>query len=201
MTGQDKDMLRPWQQSAITDRRSVIGALAIVLVAVFYVVGVPFLEENVEVSLETDEAGRFVVDDYTTILLPDGWSVESQNELLTTLTDGTHQFFVIPSNPADEATPAETLQPVYDSYGADPANERTPIETFTTDSGGEAAGYRVVLATDPSGNGSAVFAIIENGRSFQPFFTGPGDLADPFFDEAEAIVRTVEISVDPRGGS
>ena len=89
MTVQDKDTLRPWQQSAITDRRSVIGALAILLVAAFYIVGIPFLEENVAVSLETDESGRFVVDNYTTILLPDGWSVESQNELLTTLTDGT----------------------------------------------------------------------------------------------------------------
>lgn len=192
--------LRPWQRSAIGDRRSVLGAIAIVLVVAVYVVGVPFLEGAVEATLETDEAGRYIVDDYTTVLLPDGWMIESQNDLLTTLTDGTYLFVVIASSPADEMTARDVLQPSYDGYATDPANELTPIETFATDSGADAAGYRSVLAATESADGSAVYAIIENGRSFQPFFTGPSDLADPFYEEAEGIVRTVEIAAEPRDG-
>ena len=201
MTGPATSALRPWQQSAIGDRRSVLGALAIVLIAAFYVVGVPFLEENLDATLETDEAGRYVIDDYATLALPEGWSIENQNELLTTLTDGTYQFIVVPTAPAAVATAAEALQSVYDTYAAEPANVVTPLESFTTDAGADAAGYRALVATDPSGNGLASYAIIQNGRSFQPLFTGPSDLSDPFYDDAQAIVMSVEISAEPRSGS
>lgn len=200
MTGPDTDTLRPWQRSAIGDRRSVFGAIALVLVAALYVVGIPFLEDNVEASLDTDEAGRFVVDDYTTILVPDGWTIDSQNDLLTILTDGTHQLIIIATSPADVATAEEALRPIYDVYSEDPANTLTPLTPFMTDSGGDAAGYRAVLASDPNGDGVAFYAVIENGRSFQPSFTGPPDLADPYYDEADAIVRTVEITAEPRDG-
>jgi hypothetical protein len=201
VTGPDTKTLRPWQQSAIGDRRSVIGAIAIVLIVAFYVVGIPFLESNVEGSLETDEAGRFVVDDYTTILIPDGWSIDTQNDLLTILTDGTNSVVLIASSETTEASAAAILQPTYDGFSADPANELTPIESFPTDAGGVAAGYLARLAADESGDGAGLYAVLQNGRSFQPSFTGPGDLTDPFYDEAEAIVRSVEISAEPRSGS
>jgi hypothetical protein len=201
VTGPDTSTLRPWQQSAIGDRRSVVGAIAIALVVAFYVIGIPFLESNVEGSLETDEAGRFVVDDYTTVLVPDGWSVESQSELFTTLTDGTYSVVLITSSETEETSAQAILQPAYDGFGSDPANELTPIETFTTDVGGDAAGYLAVIALDETGNGAALYAVLQNGRSFQSSFTGPSDLSDPFYDEAEAIVKTVEISAEPRSGS
>lgn len=200
MTEEQVDTLRPWQRSSIGDRRSVLGAIALVLVAALYVVGVPFLDENIEASLETDEAGRFAVDEYTTILLPDGWSVESQSELFTTLTDGTYQLILVVSNPADVATAEEALRAIYDVYGEDPGNELTPLTSFTTDSGGDAAGYRAVLVSDSTGNGAAFYAVIENGRSFQPSFTGPADLADPYYDDVDAIVRSVQITAEPRDG-
>ena len=201
MEGHATDTLRPWQGSAIGDRRSVAGAIAIALVVVLYVAAIPILNDSVEATLETDEAGRYVVDDYTTMLLPDGWTIESQSDFLTTLTDGSYLLVVIVSSPDEVTSAHEALQPAHEGYGADPANEVTPIVTFGTDAGGDAAGYRFFVVADPSGNGAASFAVVQSGRSFKPSFTGPADLTDPFYDEAEAIVRTVEISVEPKGGS
>ncbi len=195
----DMTGLRPWQQSSIGDRRSVLGALALVLITAFFVLGLPWIEENTEASGVFDESGRYIVDDYTTMQLADGWSVESQSELFTTLTDGTYQMIVVLSSPAD-ASPEEILSEIHDAYASDPANTVTPIVTFVTDSGGDGAAYRFVLATDPTGNGSTSYAVVQNGRSFQPLATGPADLDDPYYEEVDTMVRSVEISATPREG-
>ena len=193
------DNLRYWQQSAIGDRRSVVGALALVLAAAFFVVGVPFIEDRVEATGVFDESGRFIVDDYTTMQLADGWSIESQSELFTTLTNGTYQMVVVLTSLA-EGSAEDALREFHDGYSADPANTVTPIVTFATDSGGDGAGYRFVLDSDPTGNGSTSYAVVQNGRKFQPLATGPADLADPYFDEIDTMVRSVEISAEPREG-
>jgi len=190
---------RLWQQSAIGDRRSVVGSIVIILIVALCVLGIPFLADNVEGSLDTDESGRFIVDAYTSLLIPEGWSIQDQNDLLLTLTDGTYQFIIIVSVPTDETDAAGLLQSVYDGYASDSANVLTPIVPFATDAGGAAAGYRAQLVVAP-GQGSANYGVIQNGRAFQPFFIGPSDLSDPFYDEADAIVATVEITAEPREG-
>jgi hypothetical protein len=177
----------------------VIGAGVIAAVVAAFVFLVPFAEDNVEQRGGLDEAGRFIVDDYTAMELADGWSVDSRSELFSIVTDGTYQLILPVSNPAD-ATPEGSLEDIHDTYSADPANVVTPIETFSTDAGGDAAGYRALIASDPSGNGAAFFAVVDNGRSFQPAFTGPADLDDPLYDAAEAMVRTIVISAMPREG-
>ena len=75
------------------------------------------------------------------------------------------------------------------------------METFTTDDGGEAAGYRARIASDTTGNGSAFFAVSDNGRLFSPGVTGPADLDDPFYEEMEAMVRSIVITAEPRSES
>jgi hypothetical protein len=188
-----------WQTSSIGDRRSVFGAVAVAAVVAAFVFLVPFLEENVQQRGAFDDAGRFVVDDYTSIALAEGWQVDSMSEFFTILTDGDHTLVFPISNPAD-GSPEDALNVFYDAHAADPANVVTPIVTFATDAGAPAAGYRAVIASDPSGDGAAFYAVVDNGRSVEPSITGPADLDDPYYEAADAMVRSIVITATPREG-
>jgi len=188
-----------WQRSSIGDRRSVFGAVAIAAVVAAFVFLVPFLEENVQQRGAFDDAGLFVVDDYTSIRLTEGWQVDSKSEFFTILTDGSHTLVLPVSNLAD-GSPEEALNVVYGAHAGDPANVVTPIVTFATDTGAPAAGYRALIASDPTGDGAAFYAVVDNGRSLQPSITGPADLDDPYYDAAEAMVRSIVITATPRDG-
>lgn len=189
-----------WRRSRLAEPRSIIGALGIIAVVALFVLGVPFAEDNVEQRGGLDDAGRFIVDDYTAMTLADGWSVDTQSDLFTTLTDGTYTI-ILPPSVEDPATPEESLSPFRDSYLADPANTVTDIVSFTTDDGAPAAEYRAILASDPTGNGNAFAAVAQNGRTFSPATTGPPDLDDPFYDDFLTMVRSIVITAEPREGS
>lgn len=188
-----------WRRSQLFEPRSIIGALGIVAVVAVFVLGVPFAEQNVEQRGGLDDAGRFIVDDYTTMVLADGWRIDSQSDLFKILTDGTYQLILTPSI-EDPATPEENLAQFHDVYVEDPANEVTDIVSFTTDVGAEAASYRAIIASAPE-TGNSFAAVSQNGRLFSPAITGPTDLDDPYFDEFLAMVRSVEITAEPREGS
>ena len=98
----------------------------------------------------------------------------------------------------ESASPEEILGEFREVYASDPANVVTDIESFATDAGGDAASYRALLSSDPNGDGSGFGAVSQNGRTLQPGATGPADLDDPFYDEFDAIVRSVEITTEPR---
>ena len=186
-----------WRQSRLGDRRSVLGTLAILGVVALLVVGIPFLESNVEQRGGLDAEGRFIIDDHAAIDLADGWQVESQSELFTTLTDGTYQIILIASSPQD-ATPEEALLVAWDGFSADPANTVTPIEDLASSTGAEAATYRALIASDPSGNGAAFYAVADNGRIVQPSAIGPGDLTDTFYDMVDEMMGSIVITAEPR---
>ena len=189
-----------WRRSRLLEPRSIVGAIVLVAVVAALALAIPYLEDNVEQSGVLDEAGRFIVDDYTTMVLPDGWNVDSQSEFFTVVTDGTYQLIVVVSNP-DATAPEDALSTIHDQYSADPANTVTDIETFATDDGGAAAEYRAFIATDPTGNGNAFGAVSQNGRLFQPSMTGPPDLDDPYFEMFTEMLRSVVITAEPREGS
>ena len=187
-----------WRESRLGDRRSVLGTLAILAIFALLVIGVPFLETNVEQRGGLDAEGRFIIDDYAAMELADGWQVESQSELFTTVTDGTYQIILIASSP-QEATPEEALLVTWEAFSADPANTVTPIEDLATSSGVEAATYRALIASDPSGNGAAFYAVADNGRIVQPSAIGPGDLTDSYYDMVDEMIGSMVITAEPRG--
>lgn len=188
------------RRSRLADPRSVIGAIAVVATVAAFVFLIPFVEENTDQSGGLDEAGRFIVDDYTTMVLPDGWRIDNQSEFFKVLTDGTYQM-ILSYSAEDTSTPEESLEPFHSTYAEDPANTVTDISLFATTDGAMAAGYRAVLASDPTGSGSYFAAVSQNGRLFSPAITGPTDLADPFYDEFTEMVRSVIITAEPREGS
>lgn len=189
-----------WKDSELLERRSVIGMFGIAAVIGLFVLVVPWINDKVEQTGGLDSSGRFIIDDYTAIELADGWTIENQSEFLTIVTDGSYSLALVLSAPND-ATPSDALREVYDVYEQDPAIAVTPIETFSTDAGGEAAGYRALLPTDPSGNGLVVFNVSQAGRMFSSTGSGPSDLDDPFYEDLEVMFRSVVITAEPREAS
>jgi hypothetical protein len=186
-----------WRHSSLTEPRSVIGAIAVVAVIVMFTVVIPFVNDNLNYSIGFDDAGRWIVDDYTAIRLADGWRIESTSELFTTVTDGKHLLILVDSR-EDSISAVEELRKVYDSLEQDADFTLTPIKTFTTDTNGDAAGYRSLSATDPSGNGTATYVVSQNNRIFNVSATGPADLDDVVYDQIEVMIQSTVISIDPR---
>ena len=154
-----------------------------------------FIEQNVEYRDLFDDRGRLVLDDYTTMELADGWTVDGKNDLFLTIANG-QSTMILTASIVSEGTAEEALAASRDGYLADPANEVTELVTFATDAGGEGATYRAVLAVTPD-TGSGFWAVTQNGRIMQPVATGPGDLNDPLYAEVDQMVRTIEISAEP----
>lgn len=186
-----------WRRSRLGDRRSVLGALAVGGVFALFVLVIPYLEANVEARGGFDSAGRFIIDDYAAIELAEGWQVESQSELFTTVTDGTHQLILIASAPQD-VTPEEALLVSWDGFSQDTANTVEPIQSLPTETGAEGATYRALLASDSGGSGAAFYAVADAGRIVQPSAVGPGDLSDGFYEVVDAMVGTILITAEPR---
>lgn len=187
-----------WRNARLLEARSVLGAVAIVAVVGLFVVLVPNLEDSLEQTGGLDEAGRFVVDDFTTIMLADGWEVDSRSELFTILTDGTHQL-ILPVSNEDPTAPEEKLAEFRDVYAEDPDNQVTEVASFTTEAGAAASEYRALLASDPTGQGAGFAAVSQNGRLFEPSTTGPSDLDDAFYDTFVDMVRSIMLTAEPRG--
>ena len=193
-------VLRPvtwWRHSSLTEPRSVVGALAVVAVIVMFTVMVPLVNDNLNYSIGFDDAGRWIIDDYAAIQLADGWRIDSTSDIFTTVTNGRYQLILVESLEASTSA-TEELQKVYGGLEQNADFTLTPIETFTTDAGGDAAGYRSLSAADPSGNGTAAYVVSQNNRIFNISATGPADLDDAVYEQIEAMVRSAVITTEPR---
>lgn len=173
---------------SLLSRRSIIGAVVVLAVALLYALGVPALNSLVKGENPFEPGEQYVVADSYRITPAEGWSLDLSNDLFATFNKSGAQF--IPTIAVEaERTPEETIQLLIDGLYNDP--EETWVvgspQTFVTDAGDH--GMEVV-ALGPD-RAQVIWVISNSMMSITAVGDAPAAVWDSVDDDMGAMVRSI----------
>lgn len=189
---------RWWQHSSLTDTRSVVGAAAILLGVLFFLLVPPFVDDRTSYSELTPD-GRIAVDEYFSFQIAGGWEISERSEIFLIIAKGGAQAVVPGSVEADPSIAVDAYaQTLADALSNDTTTSWrvSPVQPFTTDAGDEGVTY---VGHSPD-QATAVWIVQANGRQVDLTVIFPETSFDTLYGDAEAMARSIEISATPQGG-
>ena len=174
----------------LLSRHSIVGGIVVGAIALFYILGVPFLNGMVEGDNPFKPGQPYVVADSYQITPQPGWGIVEENDLFTTIGSSGVSLLLVPAVPADQSL-EEAIQISVDGLEADTNNTWVVSEptTFVTNAGDH--GISVVGHSATQVNETWV---ISNGEVTVTILgTSPDSVWKSTSPEMDAMVTSVAI--------
>lgn len=173
---------------ALLDRRSVVGAVVVLGVALFYIVALPFVQHAV-VGDDFAAGEPYVVGGTVAITPAEGWALdESSSELFTVLTSSGASLLVTGAVEADSSA-EEMAKSVIEGFEADDTQNWVvgDPQTFRTGAGD----HGVSVTAHASDAGTAQWVIVTDSQSVTLAGTAPDSAWHAMVPELERMVESV----------
>lgn len=180
----------------LLSRRSLLGAIVVLGVSLFFIVVLPIINSAVKGENPFIPGQPYVVSGTVQITPQPGWELGVSSDLLTTITKSGASFVVVGAAPADQ-TPEESIQGAIEGLQADQNNTWVigDPQTFVTDAGD----HGVKLTAHTTNDAQESWAISSGEVSTTVLATSPDSVWGSVVDELEAMASSV-VFVTEGGG-
>ena len=178
-----------WQHSEVFGKRSLLGAIALLVAVGLFLMLPPFIDGNTEYAIAGPD-GRYALDEFASIEIADGWGIESQSELLTVITKGGASAVLTPTIESD-TTPMEYAQTIVDGLDDGSGTWRVdPLQDFTTDAG--VTGTFYIAYSTESVTGSWI--VSDGGRLAVFNGVAPESAFKAGFDDFDQMAKSIQFT-------
>lgn len=178
----------------LSRRQQMWGAVAVLVVALFYAFALPLIGEAVEDDHGFGAGEVFVVGGGMTVVPAEGWSLDDKGEVYTTLSDGPAAMAMASAAPI--ARPSSEIIDTTIAGLDDDANREWVVgdpESYTTP-----AGYDVTAVEAHSADTAQRVWVIDDGAvSTTMLGTAPEDLWFNYEESMEEMAMSVRFSEEP----
>ena len=179
----------------LLSRHSLLGGAVVLGVALFYLVGVPFINGLVKGENPFEVGQPYEVFDSYEITPQEGWQLEA-NDLFVTLTKaGASLVFTRPA-PADQ-TPEEAIETARQTFQADTSGTWQVGEAtaFVTDAGDQG----VTISGHAAEKASQTWVTTDGTSNVTVLASSPSSVWASVTDEMEAMVKSIVFLSDGDG--
>ena len=178
----------------LSKQQQTWGAVGVLAIALLFAFVLPPISQALEGDSGFTAGEAFPIDDGTSIVPANGWSLADTGQLLTTVSNGPATMAMIPAAPITQE-PEAIIDSTIAGLENDPERQWVigDPETYTTD-----AGYDVVAIEAHSSDTARRLWVIDNGEVTATFVGGaPEDLWVNYEQSMEDMAMSVRFTAAP----
>lgn len=183
----------------LLSRRSLTGGVVVLAVALFFVLGVPAVNNAVEGENPFEVGEPYVVAGSYQITPAQGWKLDSESELFTTIRKSGSSLILTGAVDVEGQTPEESIQLTVTAFENDQTDTWVIGEpqTFVTNAGD----HGVKLVAHGSESGASESWVVSNGsRSITVIASSPESVWSSVSEDLDLMVSSIVFSSEESTG-